>query len=215
MLNSNIRRLATAGWLKENSPSEFYEPLKLQKYLFLYETFSKIEGEEYSFEYLKGYVNGPVFSEVYGDYTYRREEFEPKIEAIDKKVVNEEIAKKSMFLTQVLTGEELSEITHNLNIWKAKEPNILAGESQVKLEEKDFSDEDKALLNEIKDLYSIELIESVSVVNISNKNFIFDNDDYDKLTNVQKETLELLANEEQLMNPVFVSIGEGEELIVD
>ena len=54
MLWSNERKLALSGWLNENHRSSYSSSLKLQKFLFFYECFSKVDGEEHDFSNLKG-----------------------------------------------------------------------------------------------------------------------------------------------------------------
>ena len=76
MINSNNRKLCLSGWLKHNNEQEYNTPLKLQKFLFLYEAFSKVAGEVTDFSHLKGYQRGPVFSHVWGDYTKERIAFD-------------------------------------------------------------------------------------------------------------------------------------------
>ncbi|WP_041556195.1 hypothetical protein [Carnobacterium sp. 17-4] len=214
MLNTSKRRLSISKWLKDNNPSEFYEPLKLQKYLFFYELFSKVEGKSYSLDYLKGYENGPVFSEVYGDYTYRIDEFEPNVDVNGNLEIEKDIAQKASFLAQILTKKELSNLTHEMNIWKAKEKDIEKGIKNVPLDEEDFNDNDEYITKNLKDLYSNEFINSVNVINIADKSFVVSKEDFYKLNSIQKDTLELLSNEE-LDNPVYISIGDEGELLVD
>ena len=72
MINSDDRKLELSGWLMENDEDSYNDPLKLQKFLFFYESFSKANGKPADFDYLRGYKNGPVFSSVYGDYTKER-----------------------------------------------------------------------------------------------------------------------------------------------
>lgn len=214
MLNTSDRRLSITKWLKDNNPEVFYESLELQKYLFFYELFSKVEGKEYSLDYLRGYENGPVFGEVYGDYTYRKDELEPTLDKIETENVNCTLAKKASFLVQILSKKELSEITHALNIWKAKENQITAGVKHVSLNEIDFDERDKNIIEDLKKLYSEEMIDSVNVIKIKDKSFLLDNSDLNHLTSQQKDVLEILA-EEDLDNPVYISIGEEGELLVD
>ena len=45
-MKSNCRKLTLCGWLKEHDPETYNSPEKLQMFLFLYELFSKAEGEE-------------------------------------------------------------------------------------------------------------------------------------------------------------------------
>lgn len=214
MLNTSQRRLAIVKWLKDNNPSEFYESLKIQKYLFFYELFSKVEGEEYSLDYLKGYENGPVFSELYGDYTYRRHELIPRLEEVQTKDVNIGLAKKAGFLVQILNGRELSGLTHELNLWKSKEEEIMSGGRHLPLDECSLNHDDISIVKELFELYSTDFISTSNVVSIKDKNFLLNDRDFRNLTNEQKEVLELLA-EEELENPVYVTIGEEGELLVD
>ncbi|AEB29600.1 hypothetical protein CAR_c09070 [Carnobacterium sp. 17-4] len=188
--------------------------MKLQKYLFFYELFSKVEGKSYSLDYLKGYENGPVFSEVYGDYTYRIDEFEPNVDVNGNLEIEKDIAQKASFLAQILTKKELSNLTHEMNIWKAKEKDIEKGIKNVPLDEEDFNDNDEYITKNLKDLYSNEFINSVNVINIADKSFVVSKEDFYKLNSIQKDTLELLSNEE-LDNPVYISIGDEGELLVD
>lgn len=214
MINTSHRRLAIVKWLKDNNPSEFYESLKIQKYLFFYELFSKVEGKEYSLNYLKGYENGPVFSELYGDYTYRINELMPCLDNIETENVCIDLAKKASFLVQVLNGNELSNLTHELNLWKAKEEEIISGGRHIPLDEKSLDQQDISMIEELFSLYSTDFISTSNIVSIKDKNFLFNDEDFKNLTNKQKEVLELLA-EEELENPVYVAIGEKGELLVD
>ena len=76
MVNSNARKLCLSGWLMNNGFHEYNSPLKLQKFLLFYESFTKIEGEKADFSSLKGYKCGPVFSNVWEDYTKERASFD-------------------------------------------------------------------------------------------------------------------------------------------
>ena len=49
MIYSDNRKLALSGWLKENDYSSYVVPLKLQKFLFFYESASKVAKKEYDF----------------------------------------------------------------------------------------------------------------------------------------------------------------------
>ena len=69
MIYSNERKLYLSGWLKNNDNTSYETPLKLQKFLLFYEAFTKVSGETPDFSHLRGYKKGPVFSNVWGDYT--------------------------------------------------------------------------------------------------------------------------------------------------
>lgn len=217
-LNSDIRKKALSGWLKNNSLDSFMSRLKLQKFLFFYETLSKMDGDESDFLYLKGYENGPVFSNVYGDYVYRRDLFISEVaETYEFKpeIVNEDRAKFSSFLTNILTERELSDLTHEMNIWSSKEEEIKSGAKHVPLFERDLTSDDFKLLEILRDAYPIEYINSIEVVEIGNKNFILEKDDFNSLTEEQQNVLLALSDNEELENPVYVKIAEDGVLLVD
>lgn len=75
MINSNKHKLCLSVWLKNNYHSSYESPVKLH-FLLFYESFSKINGEKAAFTYLKGYKRGPVFNQVWGYYTKKRQSFE-------------------------------------------------------------------------------------------------------------------------------------------
>lgn len=118
MIYSNERKLCLSGWFKENSEKSYSKSLKLQKFLLLYEAFAKTSGEKTDFSHLRGYKKGPVFSNVWGDYTKERTAFDTaamKTYEAKKDSVNETRAKKCGFIVETMTEEELSELTHKMN----------------------------------------------------------------------------------------------------
>ena len=218
MLNSSKRKQALAGWLKTKDAEEFADPLKLQKFLFFYEMLSKVEGQDYELTNLKGYADGPVFSNVYGDYRYNREMFDQEIIIILEKnevVINEDIASFSLFMVQTQTREELSEITHELNIWRVQSDRIELGELQVILYESDLSEQDVEFLKSIYRMHPKSFLDTIKVVKTNNKRFVFSKSDYQSLTNVHYETLQKLDKFDELINPVYVEIDTDGGLIVD
>lgn len=117
MVYSNPRKLLLSGWLKQNGNPEYNSPLKLQKFLFFYEAFTKINKGTADFSHLKGCKRGPVFSNVWGDYTYERPAFDDAVEkeySAPREKIVEEYAKKSQFLVSILSENELSELTHTV-----------------------------------------------------------------------------------------------------
>lgn len=218
MIYSNERKRCLSGWLHENNQAAYMSPLKLQKFLFLYEAFSKISNEPYDFSHLKGYKRGPVFSTVWGDYTKDRDEFEQAAVAcrdIGDCSIDSERAEKVSFIVSTLSETELSDFTHKLDMWKAKEDRIMSGEQQVDLAEEDFSKADAELLTELKNLYSDDIVKNSRVIQIDDRYFVFSKEDAVTLTEQQMDTLVSLARHKELLNPVFVTINDGGCLIVD
>ncbi len=218
MVHSNDRKLCLSGWLKQNNKTEYDTPLKLQKFLLLYEAFAKASGESPDFSHLRGYKRGPVFSNVWGDYTKEKEAFNKAADESYRSgrfAINEERAKKCAFVVRILSENELSELTHPMNLWKSKEDRIMKGEYQVDLEEKDFNEDDRKLIASLDKMYPIELIENSEVVNIDNHYFIFKKSDVQKLTEAHFDTLFNLSENEQLFNPVYADIDEEGRLVID
>lgn len=218
MICSSSRKLYLSGWLKEHGQTEYNSPLKLQKFLLFYEAFAKINGRESDFSYLKGYKRGPVFSNVWGDYTYERSDFDREAKKAYKEFedeIDKERAERSLFLVSILSENELSELTHQLDLWRSKEDRIMNGERQVELDESDFSEEDAKLVALLEEMYPNDLIEHSHIVPLDNHYFLFSKEDAATLTEQHFDTLSELANTESLHNPVYVSIDEEGRLIVD
>lgn len=218
MIYSTDRKLALSGWLKEKNINSYNNSLKLQKFLFFYEMFSKADGEKAELSHLRGYKQGPVFSTVFGDYTHERSEFDAEAEKQYNKyskTINEERAKKVNFLDSVLTEKELSDLTHQMNIWHAKKAQIEQGIRQVSLSEDDYTADDQALINTLQSMYSIEMIDDSAIFNIGEHSFVMSKHDAAALTDIQYDTLWMLACENDLQNPTFISIDEEGRLLVD
>ena len=218
MVNSNSRKLILSGWLKENGNAAYNSPLKLQKFLFFYEAFSKVDEDDADFSHLRGYERGPVFSTVWGDYTHDRHEFDEaaqKASLNPQDCVNIDRAKRSQFLVSILSEKELSELTHQLNIWKTKESRIKRGEKQVDLSENDFNERDVKIVKLLEKMYPTSLIEHSHIVGIDNHFFIFSKKDSKRLTEQHFDTLSALCDNCQLNNPVYVELDEEGRLIVD
>jgi hypothetical protein len=214
---SSLRKKSLSGWLYTNHRTESAN-LKLQKFLFFYECLSKAESDEYEFRLLRGYKKGPVFSDVYGECVYENGSFSDMAETAYKQnpsMVNESRAKFCAFLVKIMTEDELSEFTHIFNIWKVKEPEILAGAQQLPLSEKDLNASDVEKLISLKNLYTDEYIDSVRVYKIYDKTFLIKKSDVCKITTNMKDVFLALAENNDLQNPVYVEISDSGVVLVD
>lgn len=215
VVNSNSRRLELSNWLYTNQIEEFSSSLKLQKFIFFYESFTKLADEEANFSFLRAYANGPVFSDLYGDYTYRKEELVSYLEFMQPpSTINENRAKLAGFLVKILNEKELSDLTHEFNAWKAKENNI-GTFLNVSMHESDFVHSDLELLTTLQEMYPVEFIDQVNVISIADKNFLVSKNDAINLREEQKNILINLADNENIHNPVYVSVDEDGVLLVD
>lgn len=218
MIYSNERKLCLSGWFKENSEKSYSKSLKLQKFLLLYEAFAKTSGEKTDFSHLRGYKKGPVFSNVWGDYTKERTAFDTaamKTYEAKKDSVNETRAKKCGFIVETMAEEELSELTHKMNLWNSKKARIMSGEYNVNLDEKDFNEDDKKMIQLLDSMYPIEMIENSIVVDLDKNYFVFSKEDSVKLTEEHFDTLMLLSERETLHNPVYADIDSEGRLLID
>lgn len=206
------RMVKTESWAKYNTL------LKLQKFLLFYESFSKVSGEKPDFSHLRGYQRGPVFSNVWGDYTKERDAFNNAAEqcyASKCFPLNEARAKKSAFVVSTMSENELSELTHNMNLWKSKEARIMGGEYQVDLDENDFNEADYKMIAWLDRMYPIEMIDNSRIFSIDSHYFVFKKSDVPRLTEQHFDTLSILSEKEQLFNPVYIDIDERGRLIID
>ncbi|MBI6598225.1 MULTISPECIES: hypothetical protein [Lacticaseibacillus] len=218
MIWSNERKLSLSGWLQKNDYSSFDTPLKLQKFLFFYESSAKVEADNYDFAKLKGYKNGPVFSQVWGDYTKERQGFEEKSRTAyeeDPSIVNEPRAKIIDFFIRVSSPVELSEVTHHMDIWSKKKDRIDRDEKQVELDSDDFSKHDADIIETIREAFPISYVETHKVLPVGNKSFVMSNEDAVRLTPEQSATLQALSQEPELDNPVYVHLDANGGIIVD
>lgn len=221
MIYSNERKLCLSGWLKENNNVLYETPLKLQKFLLFYEAFAKVSGENPDFSHLKGYKNGPVFSNVWRDYIKERSNFNSAAQDVftnNSVKIDTVRAEKCAFIVSTMTEKELSDLTHQMNLWKCKEERIMNGECQVDLSESDFNSDDEKLIRALDTMYPSQLVENSTIVCLDRNYFVFTKSDAQHLTEEHFDTLLTLAENEELYNPVFVDIvdidGRG-ELIVD
>ena len=217
MINSNQRKLALSGWLSQANQTAYNVPLKLQKFLFLYEAFSKVDNDSVDFTYLRGYQRGPVFSSVWGDYTKERVAFDASAKEAyvnNADMINLNRARQCSFLVSILSEAELSSITHEMNIWGSKKDQITEGKRQVTLRESDFDEKDTDIVKTLQRMYPVEFINQYSVYPVGVYNFLIRKKDLERLTNRHYDTLYALANTTELHNPVFVKIDEG-RLVID
>ncbi|EHO77615.1 hypothetical protein LDK09_09400 [Fusobacterium animalis] len=213
MSNINDRKLALLKWL--NIKNSNYSNLQTQKFLFFYEMFQFINNKDYDITNLKAYKNGPVFSDVYGFQRYEKDFLESTVNANNDTSYNvdKENVEKALFLTSTMTDTELSDLTHQLDMWKSKKKLIDDGKKQIPIELSDISSEDK---EKLKKIYKTALlIDNFKIIKIANKIFLIKKEELNDLTDEHYEVLDLLSQENDLINPVYLSIdGEG-VLLVD
>lgn len=218
MIYSGVRQRALSGWLEFNEPFLFSSSLRLQKFLFFYDLISLNAGEDIDTSHLRGYIQGPVYSDVYGDYTHNHEEFVESCQKSLKKCpfkVNERRAEYVSFIIKIHTETELSDMTHKLNLWKAKEPEIKSGEQQVSLDMSDYNADDIAYIDRLSRLYDDDDIKNRMIVKTGGKYFLFPIEDAKNLTEEQSDVLWNIASTTDLPNPIFAEIADSGAIIID
>ncbi|MBQ9329008.1 MAG: hypothetical protein IJ225_10830 [Solobacterium sp.] len=219
MLYSTEHQQALAGWLKANNEKAFNNSLKLQKFLFFYEAFCETFYGDGDFNGLRGYEKGPVFSAVYGDFTYDYEEFSDKITIVFNEgySIKEDIAKKASFIVSSLTNDELSNITHFYDIWKKQESAINAGVKNITLDKTDFTGADKKITSQLVALYPDGIEDTYNIVNIKDLYFLIEKNNYKILSDQHKDALEEIAetNNGYLHNPVYIELVSDGGVIID
>ena len=218
MIFSNERKLTLSAWLRNNHRVEYEIPLKLQKFLFFYEVFSKVAGEKADFDHLRGYRNGPVFSNVWGDYTKERYSFELRSQDCFENfsnIIDTDIAQQCSFIVATLSEYELSALTHKMNIWKCKEKFINLGYEQVSLCESDFNSADFQLIKILGSMYPLRMVNSSEIIRLGDFYFVISKKDFRNFTEQHIDTLSIIVQEEELHNPVFIEIDEKGRLIID
>lgn len=217
-LFSDKDKFVKLAWLYNSTDSSF-SPLQIQKFLFLYEMFSKVKGNDYNISSLRAYANGPVFSNVYGDYLYDRPNLMDKIKQVtDFSTICEKTASICRLVVESMTENELSELTHKFDLWSAHEEEIEKGQRNITIEEKDISDTDISKLEKILNYYTnLEKIGYTSIT-IGDKVFMISRENAEDIKREHSETLDLLSTKDNLVNPVFLdveTINGKEVLLVD
>ena len=219
MMFSDDRKFALSGWLQVHERTLYNRRYKLQIFLILYEFFSEIENDEADLNFLFGVEKGPVFGAVWEDYGTICDGFHISSKyRYEKKVinVNENRAKRCAFIVQTLTEEEWSSLMKKLNIYKAKESEILKHKYKIaELDLADLNDEDINLITMLNNLYSSELVENSEIITVKKKIFVVLKVNYDQIIQNHMERLEKLAKKSKLHNPVFVKLDDEGKLVKD
>ena len=109
--------------------------------------------------------------------------------AIDDTVKNRTI--KCEFLVNTLSDQDLSELVQHMHTWNNK------------------------MIEALYSMYSIDFILNSNIVALGNYYFVIQQTESNRLTADHYHTLAVLANRADLRNPVFVSLDDKGQLIVD
>lgn len=213
VINTPKTRLEKISWLNNQEDLANFSKLQLQKFLFFYEMFQFAESKAFDFSSLKAYKNGPVFSNFYGDITYREDEVKNYLEQNREDIkIDINNAKSSMFLINTMTDSELSSLTHEFDFWNIHKDRIEAQEKQIDMEQEDITKSDIDILRLIK---NSEPNYDYEILKLGEKRFVFSKDDFSLLSDDHLELLDSLSGNEELINPVFVELDTEGRLLID
>lgn len=208
--NSKLMKLK---WLKDFGYLEKMSALQIQKFLFFSEMFNLITGEEYTLNKLRAYKNGPVYSDVYGDITHGKSELLSKLEniEIDYNATQEENLNRALFITYTQTDKDLSDITHNLDLWHSKIHLINRNMRNITISDSDITEKDKNSISNFREY--AQHLSDYQIIKINDKVFLINNNDIDKLEDSMLQTLDMISDDDNLVNPVYIDIEDGVLLI--
>lgn len=209
-VNTSTKKLRDLKWIDNEAGLATLTPLQIQKFLFFNEMFSKNKGLDYDLYSLKAYERGPVFSTTYGDLFYDKSDIIKKISDLEIKFNPIQIKTmfETLFLVMTHTDEELSDLTHGFDLWKN---NFRKGVQHIDILESDITEQDTKELEAINSLLDYE---GKKVVPMGDKRFVFNKGEIDNLNQELIQTLEELSEMDDLLNPVYITLEDG-ELLVD
>ncbi len=214
MSYSSERKQVLIGWYLSNV--DLLSNTQLQKFLFFYELFSKIDGDSYELDDLKIYKNEPVFSTVFSDMKYDdnfKDSCSKQFQS-HSYLVNTSRAKLADFLVKCL-GNKLSEFTYKLNIWTAKCAEVEQGKFQVPLHENNFTEDYAATLRTIEAAYPESYIDSIKTYSINDKIFIYFKADEKHMSDKVHDILYKVSLNPEFDSPIYISFSETGELLLD
>ncbi|MEB7778919.1 hypothetical protein NGB30_00015 [Mammaliicoccus fleurettii] len=211
---SKDNKLEKIKWLEDENSINDMSSLQIQKFLFFSEMFNRETNQNYDLYKLKAYKKGPVFSDVYGDYTYRKDKLLEEVSKKDISFSEQEIEnmRRAKILTLIHNNQDLSNLTHKFDLWKSKEERLHSGEREIKIQENDITLHDSKLFNQLYNY--VDTLKEYKIVKVNDKVFLFKENEKDLLEDHMLETLEKISEDSSLINPVYVDIEDG-VLVVD
>lgn len=165
--------------------------IKKQKMLVFYNFFSYINSKPYNFDKLAAFDDGPVFADVHA-YVSRNRYME-KVKLDKKHDLNKEEFSVSMFMTEALRSETLSELTHIFDLWKnnRNKDNDLIRTS-------DISESDIKKVKTLYDHYDY-VRKHFNLYNTEKGVIGIEKQSYDKIVKDFKEEIDQLYDEHDLL----------------
>lgn len=134
---------------------------------------------------------------------------------IDYKLRNQ-LYRKALFLSQILSIKDFLDLLSAYSFMSPSKMTLDHAMQYVQSDTAILSTEDVNMTIDICDLYPLDLINESTIIPMADLRFLLTNEDADKLTDSQKETLLRIAEANdvnKLDSPVYVSI-EDDILII-
>lgn len=163
-------------WLEENkSETDKITGIKQQKFLLFYNLFLKINDEQSNFEGLCAWKGGPVYTQVHAavKHHFTIKEIINSIE--DNVSINESLANISKFIVELLSDEEVSDLTHKFDFWTTIDDNY----KNNKILEENISKDDEKKIFEILNFYDLEFINNHNIYKTETATFFIKKNEYD------------------------------------
>ncbi len=178
-------------WLEENKNigEEKISGIKQQKFLLFYNLFLEILQEKGNFEGLCAWENGPVYTQVHAAVKHHYTIGEI-IKSIKKPIIIDEVlANISKFIVELLSDEEVSDITHEFDFWKT-----VVNNETTNISIDDITKEDISKINKIMNTYDVEFILNHKVYRAKDCVFFIENDKYEFVLENMTDELDRISN---------------------
>jgi hypothetical protein len=180
--------------------------------------FNRYQRQQYTMDSLAAYERGPVYLDIYKEWksTYGFKNIpvseSPYMPSYVYQKEEEISLRKALFLIRSLTEKELSDLTHKLDMWKSKRDYIYRGHASAIIREKDITPEDDQRIALLFSICSDD--PNMVFINYGEKRFALTKIDAHLLTQEHHDVLRQLSMDEDLYNPVYITLEEG-ALIID
>lgn len=191
-------------WLKKEADKEKMSATQCQIFFFYYQLFELLFARESDLRDLCLGRQGFYFSQLEKDLLSGVSRFLTNLEGKGTLKANQEVsARKALFLALTTSQSDWQELAPVFDFYQAVErletPLLLS-----------FQDRQDLMW-----IYQSALEKDYSVKVIGDKHFVLKRQDATKLTGRQTQTLEILSQSEDLVNPVYVTLGEKGVLLLD
>lgn len=130
---------------------------------------------------------------------------------IDYKLRNQ-LYRKALFLSQILSTQDVIILLHSYEFTSQSTVSLDSAIQYVQSDDATLSKGDISLTLDICNIYPPNVINESTIIPMGDLRFLLTNEDADKLTDSQKETLLKIAKSNKvhkLDSPVYVSIEDG------